>query len=164
MKDLFGYPEGRRIANLSTVVHPDTRRLILPFGFVQSPILASLCLYKSALGSFLEGLWETYSVVASVYVDDLILSCNDETALREAIAEIKRKADRSGFMLNPDKEAGPDRMITAFNVRLSHESLEIDPHRFAEITAAFHEADSERVREGIRGYVNSINPYQAALL
>jgi hypothetical protein len=39
VKDLFGYPEGRRIANLSTVVHPDSRRMILPFGFVQSPIL-----------------------------------------------------------------------------------------------------------------------------
>jgi hypothetical protein len=67
-------------------------------------------------------------------------------------------------MLNPDKEAGPDQTVTAFNVRLSHQSLEIDPHRFAEIAAAFHETHSQRVREGIRGYMHSINPRQAALL
>lgn len=164
VKDLFGYPEGRRIANLSTVIHPGTRRMILPFGFVQSPILASLCLYKSALGNFLDGLWDAFGVVVTVYVDDLILSCNDQTALRDVITEIKRKADRSGFMFNPDKEAGPDQMVTAFNVRLSHQSLEIEPHRFAEIVEAFRETDSERVRDGIRGYVNSVNPSQATLL
>jgi hypothetical protein len=46
----FGYKQAREWANASTVVDRDTKRSFVPFGFVQSPIVASLCLSESALG------------------------------------------------------------------------------------------------------------------
>lgn len=75
LKRYFGYHEARRIARESTVKHPtDPKRYILPFGFVQSPIIASICLFKSSLGKHLNKLPFTKDVVVSVYMDDIIIS------------------------------------------------------------------------------------------
>lgn len=164
LKEFFGYEEARRMANISTVMHPTTKQWILPFGFVQSPILASLCLRKSSLGICIDKLTKKYGVEASVYVDDIILSCNDENALRKAMAELKLAAERANFDLNAKKEEGPSPTITAFNVQLSHLSLQVEPDRFAEFVASFNGTENECVRNGIRGYLNSINPRQVALL
>src|SRR5262245_45013433 len=49
---MVGFKKAREWANASTVIDPgNPKRWIVPFGFVQSPILASLCLEQSALGS-----------------------------------------------------------------------------------------------------------------
>jgi hypothetical protein len=162
LKGLFSYEDARAIANKSTVIHPEEKNLILPFGFVQSPILASLCLANSALGRCFHGLSKKYAgLIASVYVDDIILSCNNEATLEEATAELKQCAERSRFKLNPKKEEGPAAKITAFNIALSNLSLEIEPERYMEFVAAFGESDNLSQRKGIRSYVNSVNPVQA---
>ncbi len=165
LKGLFSYVEARAIANASTVIHPDEQKLILPFGFVQSPILASLCLAKSALGRCIHELPTKYGdLVVSVYVDDIILSCNDEANLHLATAEVKQCAKRSGFELNPKKEEGPAQKITAFNIELSSLSLEVEPARYAEFFFAFAESTSLSQREGIQGYINTVNLLQAESL
>jgi hypothetical protein len=84
LKSLFGYKQAREIANISTVIHPNRGDFVLPFGFVQSPLIASICLHKSALGNRLQGL-QKEGVTVSVYVDDLILSANDHHALDEGL-------------------------------------------------------------------------------
>lgn len=165
LKGLFSYANARTIASLSTVVHPDTKKIILPFGFVQSPILASLCLAKSALGSCMRELPKRYTdLVVSVYVDDIILSCNDEATLNQATTEVKQCAKRSGFALNLKKEEGPAPKITAFNIEISNLSLEVTPTRYAEFVSAFTESTIFAQREGIRNYVNSVNLAQAGKL
>jgi hypothetical protein len=162
LKGLFSYAEARAIANISTVIHPDDKNLILPFGFVQSPILASLCLANSALGKCLHGLPKRFAgLVVSVYVDDIILSCTNEASLKESISELKKCAEKSGFMLNPKKEEGPAPKITAFNIELSNQLLEVELERYRKFVSAFNESDNDFQRDGIRSYVNSVNPTQA---
>jgi hypothetical protein len=63
------YDLARSSACSSVVADPDSTEgeFILPFGFVQSPIIASLCLYQSALGRYLDRLVSTGFRV-SVYI------------------------------------------------------------------------------------------------
>jgi hypothetical protein len=161
LKPLFGYEKARQYAIDSTVPIPHKRGTMLPFGFVQSPILASVCLSKSALGRRLGRVAREFGVVVSVYVDDIILSGNDIDALERAAAEIEAAAIRSNFPLNSEKREGPARQITAFNIQLSHQSLLVEPDRWREFVTMYVETENERVRGGIQGYVHTVNPNQA---
>lgn len=118
LKNLFGYEQARSIANASTVIHPSRGDYILPFGFVQSPLIASVCLYKSALGRCLRDLQKT-GVTVSIYVDDLILSTADLQVVQQALVAVKRAAERAEFRLNPAKEEGPAEKVTAFNIAIA---------------------------------------------
>lgn len=164
LKSIFPYTKAREMANISTVMHPVDRNPILPYGFVQSPILASLCLDKSALGQYLQKLARREDIVVSVYVDDIILSSKSEQVLNEVLAEIKERATRSGFVLNADKESPPGPQVTAFNIELSNELMNIEPRRWAQFVSSFHETDNENVRYGIHTYVASVNPTHSAQL
>ena len=160
LKELFGYKQARQIANASTVIHPNRGNFILPFGFVQSPLIASICLYKSALGRCLRGLQKD-GLTVSVYVDDLILSVNDLQVANAGLDAVKHAAERSGFRLNPDKEEGPAEKITAFNIDLSVKRLAIEQKRLAAFLEAFQTAENSHQQLGILGYVASVSPAQA---
>lgn len=158
---LFGYVKAREYALASTVKHPTTGESMLPFGYVQSPIIASLCLAKSALGKCLQ---ELGPVTVSVYVDDIILSSDDEEALSRAVAAVEAAASRARLSVHPEKKVGPALEITAFNIMISHDALSIEPARMQEFSAAFRSSESEHARAGIHGYVAAVNPVQAATL
>lgn len=160
LKELFPYSIAREAANFSTVLHPIDKKFILPFGFVQSPIVSSLCLDKSALGSYLRTLAKNTSVTVSVYVDDIIVSSNDEQMLSEIMSNIKSCACRAGFVLNDEKEEGPSIKITAFNIELANQSIEITANRIKDFEEAYNEALSQNVKKGIYGYIESVNPSQ----
>lgn len=164
LKPYFGYVEARRVAAESTVAHPTLGGAMLPFGFVQSPILASLCLSKSALGRCLREIPRRLGVKVSVYVDDIILSSDEEFVLAQALQEVESAANRSGLPLNAAKREGPAAKITAFNIELSHLALAVEPDRWAKFVETFHATDSEHARRGIRGYIESVNLVQAAAL
>jgi hypothetical protein len=164
LKSVFPYSKAREMANLSTVLHPLSGKPILPFGFVQSPILASLCLQQSALGQHLQKLSRQKDIIVSVYVDDIILSSENERLLTDALTEIKIRAARSGFILNTEKESGPAPQVTAFNIELSNASMTIEPLRWAQFVASYREADNDNVREGIQTYVASVNSAHSAQL
>jgi hypothetical protein len=87
LKPFFGYTNSRSIAIESTVrLHSNIEdKYILPFGFVQSPILASLCLHKSRLGVFLDLLNEGDDFVVSVYMDDIIISGKNIRKLKSIV-------------------------------------------------------------------------------
>jgi hypothetical protein len=162
LKGLFNYSESREIAAASTVLYPGEKHFILPFGFVQSPILASLCLAKSGLGKCIHSLPHRYpGLVVSVYVDDIVLSNDDADELTKAIAELKHFAQLSRFELNEQKEEKPAPQITAFNIQLSHASMEISADRYASFLDAFRNSESQAQRAGILSYVQSVNSVQA---
>lgn len=163
LKPYFSYDVARTYAEQSTVTHPTHGTKILPFGFVQSPILASLALYKSALGRQLRELPRDHGVRVSVYVDDIILSSEDEASLTEALRLVELTAVASGFPLNKKKQQGPYSGISAFNVKLSNQSLMIEATRLEKFLVKFGETDNPSVQEGIRAYINSVNPGQAAI-
>lgn len=134
---------------------------MLPFGFVQSPILASLCLFHSALGRCLVELPRKLGVVVSVYMDDIILSASDHAVLERAIKMVDESAARSGLPIHPDKREGPAPNITAFNIALAHQSLRVKDDRWNRFLSDFQATDNEFVRRGIHSYVHSVNIDQA---
>ena len=163
LKGMYSYAEARDIANLSTVRLPEdaTGRYILPYGFVQSTLLASICLRKSALGNYLKQLSSTGGIEVSVYVDDIIISLNDQARAEEIFGEVNNVAEKSGFELNEKKKQGPADRISAFNIELSQHSLHVLPDRWLQFLDALRENENPNRHQAILGYVDSVNPVQA---
>lgn len=163
-KLLSDYSLAREIACESTVVEPDSKpkAFILPFGFVQSPIIASLCLHKSRLGKYLDKL-EGKGFRVSVYMDDIIISTSQSVEVAEEVFDdLKSKAILSKFELNPDKSIGPTGEISAFNINLSPGKLEITENRMSDFEKQLKDAESEYVINGVLGYIYTINTDQAS--
>lgn len=161
LKKKFGYNIALAYANASTVPDPVVeRRTIIPFGFVQSQILAAVCLSLSALGIYLAKLSRNTSVALSVYVDDIIVSTSDAILLHQVLLEIQAAAEKSRFVLNSDKQEGPAAAITAFNIFLEKGSMCVDADRYKLFEKALDEATSEYQRLGIISYVSSVNAAQ----
>ena len=163
VKKYLGYKKARSIALESTVKFPNAKenRYILPFGFVQSPILASLCLAESSLGGYLNKLYLQNKVLISVYMDDFVLSTRKKVDLNSILVCFKEIAEKSKFKTNPHKEEGPADKITAFNIDLQHKQVEIEFERYRKFIEAFNKSSNQHQRLGIRRYVNTINPVQA---
>lgn len=159
---IFGYQDARAIALDSTVRVAGTQFPHLPYGFVQSPLLASLALHKSALGTVIQRISRHLKV--SVYVDDVIVSGADVEILQTARQELIHAANRSGFPFGSEKIEGPADGVTAFNIRLSRSHMELIPERLQQFYDALRDSDSELEKLGIIHYIDSVNPDQAALL
>jgi Reverse transcriptase (RNA-dependent DNA polymerase) len=166
LKEFFSHAEARRMATASTVQHPeDAARQSLPYGFIQSPLLASLVLHKSGLGIYLDQLHRDRQFTVTVYVDDIIVSGNDPDELGNVLTELKTRAQRSRLAFNDDKQQGPAATISAFNIELAPgEPLSVLTPRLDEFREAFRASTSELQRAGIDGYVRSVNPIQADTL
>lgn len=166
LKKNLSYQKAREIARQSTVRHPDhpDRKYILPFGFVQSPIIASLCLSQSALGNHLHKLSKNKCFRVSVYMDDIIISSDSEKKLSQQLEQTKEISNRSKFTLNPTKEEGPDVKITAFNIHLSKGELEITADRLNAFREVYESSGNKHQKAGIRNYLLSVNPLQTEIL
>jgi len=99
----------------------------------------------------------------SVYVNDIIVSCNDLAKLEEACEALIPAAMKAGLAFNAAKCEGPATTITAFNVELTHANLAIIAERLEEFARDLGLA-GEQQRRGILGYVNSVNADQAKVL
>lgn len=160
LKPLLGYKVAREMAQQSTVRHPHDKTVtMLPYGFTQSPILASLALAKSAVGARLEKLAREMQV--SVYMDDIVLSSDSEAQVADARAALEQLAPTSRFTFNADKCQGPAPEVTVFNCKLRHGLLEVTDARIDEFEAALDAGPSEFVRNGIISYVRTVNETQA---
>lgn len=166
LKKYFGYEVAREFARDSVVrVAGDVDfQYILPFGFVQSPIIASLCLDQSALGRALYELASRPDITVSVYVDDIIISGNSLHSLQKEFEIIKENTSKSGWNLGASKTQTPSDRILAFNINLSQGSIAISPERMSSFFEAYHQSASPHQKEGILRYIRSINPAQAAAL
>ncbi len=134
----------------------------LPFGFIQSPVLASLSLAMSYLGTALAATHHG-SLALSVYMDDILISGDDASALSAVRSKLEAAAARSGFEFHPRKSVGPASALEVFNLTLSHLNLEVSATRLAEFEAAVLAGDPATVA-GILGYVGTVNTDQRALL
>lgn len=163
LKGLYSYERAREIANLSTVIFPGEaeRRFVLPYGFVQSTIIASICLRKSALGNYLKRISTEDGVAVSVYVDDIVVSLAESSRAEEIFAGLNDSASKSGLEINPDKIQRPSPAINAFNIELSQSSLSILPGRWNRFLDALRETNNEFRQQAILSYVGSVNGTQA---
>ncbi len=145
------------IAMCSTVRKPGAKGFSLPFGYVQSPVLASVVLDSSALGAALRAAEANISL--AVYVDDILMSAGTETELAPHVAALDTAAKLSGFELHPHKRQFGG-MVEAFNLHLAYKTARVTDERMAEWIDA--ERSSSLLREwAIVRYVRGINPAQA---
>ena len=116
----------------------------LPYGFVQSPILASLFLSMSPLGSMLREVDKHATV--SVYVDDLLISANDLDALKNLYWDILGAFKHARLDANEDKCIKPCEALSVFNCSLKNEETLVSTKRREE----FH--DVHRTSASINGF------------
>lgn len=166
LKEHFSYSEARTIAIKSTVALPRStkKKYILPFGFVQSAIVASLCLHKSTLGKYLLYLAKQNNLAVSVYMDDIIISSDNQQQLEEVLASVEVAAEKAGFPLNKTKQEGPCDQITAFNILLTGNGLKITEKRLNEFVEVFKASTNPNQKDGILNYIKCISIKQVSLL
>lgn len=162
LKSRFGHRTALDWAHASTVRDPgNPARTILPFGFVQSPIVASLCLAESAFGRYLQKLANGKDIRVSVYMDDIILSAENAVVLDTTVVdELTKSAQRSGFSFHAVKTQGPAPAIKAFNIELCHGAIRIENSRMSEFFSALKRSVSMAQRAGILSYIGSVNSDQ----
>lgn len=161
LKALFPYKRAREYARVSVVRSPDhPSKWMLPFGFVQSPIIAALCYSKSALGRCVADIVSDKDVIITTYVDDLIVSAKDPKKLNLVLSTIKRHIEYSAFRLNYSKSQDPGSEITVFNIKLSFGSMMITDERMMQFRIFLKNCDNENQRVGVYNYVASVNKTQ----
>jgi hypothetical protein len=148
----IGVASAEHYAKWSTVRNPyEDPRYSLPYGFPQSPMLATLVLHLSALGTAIASL--PPDILRSVYLDDIALSGDDLADLSEAFDGLKAAVEAANFTLNEDKVREPAEQIDLFNCDLSYGSSSVTDERVAafyagEVTDA-GTAAFERYREKV---------------
>jgi hypothetical protein len=157
----FRYDLALKIAQESTVA--DKGRYFLPFGFCQSPLLASICLDKSEIGSCIRRLRKE-GVRVSVFVDDIILSSDSNTDLLKAEEDFIQAANMSGFPINTGKSSGVGRTVTVFNIHFDGVVSLLTPERILEFASQLDGNKNPHSVRSILRYVELINRAQAAAL
>jgi Reverse transcriptase (RNA-dependent DNA polymerase) len=161
----FSHEEAWEIAQESTVEkNVRCRDFSLPYGFVQSPVLASLALDRSALGQALVPLARSNHTRLTCYVDDVVLSGLEEEVVENAPLALIQAAEQSAFAINTKKSQVPGPEITAFNIILSHESIVVAEDRMVEFEGVISLADNPFVVTGVIAYVQSANASQVPRL
>lgn len=166
LKRFYQYKTAREYANRSTVRHPERNPVVymIPFGFVQSPLIASICLQSSKLGGLLGRLNASKEFDVSVYVDDILVSSKSHHALTTVEEEIRESAENSGFYLNLEKSTSTSDEVTAFNVVLSSNGLRVSDQRLEQFFDALRASDNEFKIEGILNYIRAVNSEQCLKL
>lgn len=142
----LGFARGQYYAKWSTVKNPYAPpSYALPYGFVQSPILASLVLSKSSLGSFLREIDGLVNV--SVYVDDIAISGNNRRVLERTYRKMRRKVAESEFTINEAKSAAPGTSFELFNCHIERMRSVVTDARRAEFYAEVRTPRSEAAFE-----------------
>ncbi len=150
----IGIPKPEFYARWSTVKNPyEGGGYVIPYGFVQSPIAATLVLAKSPVGIYLRNLHP--SVAVSVYMDDICLSAQDEDQLRESFEGLIVALEDAGFTLNGEKTRTPSPQIDIFNCSLENGLTEVLPHRIAEFHSEPHTTAGEQAFEAYCDIVKS---------
>jgi Reverse transcriptase (RNA-dependent DNA polymerase) len=140
--DRIGIANARFYAKWSTVANPyGDPPYALPYGFVQSPILASLVVATSQVGDHLIELAGTVGI--GVYMDDISLSSNDEGELTKAYQSILATLESDGFQVGADKLRAPAGVIDIFNCNLTHGQTSVRDERIKQFYASGPDQASE---------------------
>jgi Reverse transcriptase (RNA-dependent DNA polymerase) len=155
------YRKAWDIARESTVEKtPRKSDFSLPYGFIQSPALASLALDRSALGRRMKVLARSNHTRLSCYVDDVVLSGAEEHAVESGRLALIEAARLSNFRINPTKSQLPGPEITVFNIVLSNGEMALTDARLHEFERDFIQATPSGAA-AILAYVGSVNRSQA---
>lgn len=153
------FSDANDIAYASVIM--ENGKSFLPYGFTQSPLIASLCLNFSSAGRFVQFLDK--NIIVSIYVDDIILSTrSNERALREATRHLIERLHESHFPISSDKISICEKTVESFNVNLSNRNLSVTPDRIEQFKEQIRRSLSNPYAlRGIEEYVSSINTTQA---
>lgn len=152
----FGWRRAEEIALASCVNEPSSSKAFLPIGFVQSPKLAEIVFALSAAGQAVEEIDSKNELVASVYVDDILISGSCESQLREACRALCNAMAISGFSVNQNKLQISQKSISVFNVELSRGSVQLSDSRKLAFCDKLSTSDSSDVARGIKAYINNL--------
>jgi hypothetical protein len=134
-------PRSGELAKWSCVRNPyDDPSYALPYGFVQSPILATLVLARSQIGTYLRELQDL--MVVSVYVDDIALSSNNRQRIERAFRKLKMLVEASPFAINEAKSVSPGLRMELFNCHVERMRTLVTEVRREEFYAVARSPDS----------------------
>ena len=159
----FKYEDALHIATNSTVsLKQIGNKKFIPYGFVQSAFIATLCFEHSKLGGIVRKA-AAKGITVSVYMDDIILSCREETndLLHQIFEEILEVMSSAPYLSNADKTQQPGKSIRVFNTEVSNGYVEILDKRMDKFKAALDMPTSDDQIEGIIRYVDGLNANQA---
>jgi hypothetical protein len=138
----IGVPRPEYYARWSCVKNPYAPpSYALPYGFVQSPLVATLVLSRSGLGELLRAIADRITV--SVYVDDIALSCNNRRNIDRAYAKLRKTILKSNFAINERKSIAPALTVDVFNCHLTRNETLVTDERQAEFYAVPRSLESE---------------------
>ena len=163
LKKIMPYEKARQIAKLSTVRLPNAvpHKFSVPYGYPQSPILATLCLQNSYAGSVIDSFHRAGIVTVSVYMDDIILSSRNLAILNQHFDLLCDALRKSRYELNLSKTQNPAKNISVFNLELGHQHLKVESKRMILFIQAFAQSRNKHERKSIAKYVSMVNPSQA---
>lgn len=139
-------------AKCSCVKNPyDIPSYSLPYGFVQSPILATLVFSRSVLGEFLREAQK--DITLSVYMDDIAISSPSNDVLQRVFQELKIKIQEANFPINLEKTMPPTELLGLFNCELEYNRASVMQARRSAFYAGM---PSEAACEAFEGYCRSI--------
>jgi hypothetical protein len=132
----IGVPRSRHYAKWSCVKNPfGDPSYALPYGFVQSPILATLVLMESGAGGFLRTLAAADQVTVSVYMDDISLSSGDKHVLQAAFDKLLVELAAANFEVSANKVRQPGSAMDVFNCDLQFGQTVVQQQRIAHFEA-----------------------------
>jgi hypothetical protein len=155
----IGFSEARAFDFATESVVVNNGRKHLPFGFCQSPLLATLVLEKSLLGVKLKKAAET--MLVSVYMDDILISCDDASLLEIVSEAVVVAAQESGFPLSPEKLSLVSTSTDIFNCHMVKDELSIQAERMQSFKAKYY-ATSEFGKAAIEKYIAAVAPSELA--
>jgi hypothetical protein len=157
----YSFRDAEEFAVASTVcVDHKEWRFALPYGFVQSPLLASIAFDLSELGNCCRRL-NSGNCAVSIYVDDIVISGDTKAEVEAALSEMHQAARMSNFAINTAKSRAASTALQAFNIDFDAHEMNISNERFDEMGRDVMFSGAGQVSDGILGYVRSVNPRQA---
>lgn len=157
----FTFIEADEIAALSTISH--NGYFVLPFGFVQSSIISSLVLSKSAIGEVFRS--RPSGINLSVYVDDILVSALNAPALVGFYSQqICSAVEQSNFIINLDKTILAKKELEIFNVKISQNDWKISDVRMSEFMMEMSLTENDNRADAMIKYVSNVNVAQSESL
>ncbi|WP_378945950.1 reverse transcriptase domain-containing protein [Mesorhizobium sp. ANAO-SY3R2] len=150
----FKAPRAFNIAMESVVVEGNAGK-VLPYGFCQSPVLATLSLEQSHLGSELKRL-NGAGFLVSVYMDDILISAEHKDVLEEASEAIMQSANIALFPLSPNKIAIATAGVDTFNCHIEANTITILDERMESFILQ-HGLTTDDGKQAIEKYIGAVS-------
>lgn len=153
----LGIQGAHSYARWSCVANPfPGPKFVLPIGFVQSSLLASLVLMRSPVADAIERA-HAAGVAASVYLDDIVGSHNDRHILEAAYEDVRQACVTANLIPNANKLIPPAAAIVVFNCDLTHGNAAVTEERLTEFLSLSPSAASQRAFDDYRNRVSASN-------